>query len=226
MKKTGLILLLLGILGATGVRGVLGAPHFTLNPTTGSYPVGSTFRVTVGLDSEAIPIISADVVIDFNATKLEAVSVEPAVNPGFGFDANNFVPIIRNDTGKIEITLPPSDPSALAGVPAKGDLLVITFKGKTTGTAAVSYNCLADSVKESNIISNEAVDVVTCSANQSGSYEITGGSTNPEPTSVVTNSTPTPTTELPRTGAAENTILLSVVGLAVLGMGKYIVGLK
>jgi hypothetical protein len=225
MKKVLNILILIALMAAGNVGAAGAVAKFTLSPTTGSTPVGSTFKVTVGVDSDSVPIISADVVIDFNATKLEAVSVEPISNPGFVYDSNNFVPLIHNDTGKIEITLPPSDPSALAGVAAKGDLFTITFKGKTTGTAAVNFNCLADSVKESNIISSEAVDIVSCAANQSGSYEITAGSGE---TTTTTSSTPTPTpsSELPRTGGAENTVILSVLGLAVLTMGKYIIGLK
>jgi LPXTG-motif cell wall-anchored protein len=106
---------------------------------------------------------------------------------------------------------------------AKGDLVVITFKGKAVGSGAVNFNCTANSVRETNIINDSALDVVDCAQNQSGLYTITAAS-NGDSTPAST-STPTPTpkttgtvtkTELPKTGAVETTILVMFLGITSL----------
>lgn len=195
------------------------AAKLTLTPSSSSQTVGATFRVTIGVDSGTDKIIGIDLVGNFDATKLEVVSIDKADVLGFVYDTAAFVAKKDNTAGTFEMTLTPASDSALTGVTAKGDLVVVTFKGKATGSGAVNFNCAANSVRETNVINDAALDVVDCGLNQSGLYTITAasGGTDSTPTNTPT---PTPTstgtgtgTELPKTGAVETTILVVLAGV-------------
>lgn len=197
----------------------MAAPHLTLSPTTQTVANGSQFDVIMGIDSEAEKVIGVDIVSTFDASKLEIVSVVKGNVPdnGYNFAYTSASPIIKNDTGRLEITLPSSNSSTYEGVVAKHELLKVTFKAKATGTATVNYSCTAGSVTDSNIINQSGTDVIDCASNSSGSYTITdGGSTSSTPTP--TSKAATTTTTLPDTGATETTIGLLVFGLSTVAM--------
>ena len=196
----------------------IAAPRFTLSPTSGSVNVGQNLSVIVGVNSEAEKVIGIDVAGSFDASKLEITSIEKANVPsdGYQFTFSSSSPIIHNDTGKFEITLPSADSSVYTGVVANHELLKINFRAKDTGTATVNFVCAAGSVTESNIINQTGSDVVDCATNQSGSYTIggssSGGGSNPTPTSTYATSAVT-SSQLPRTGGVETTIGLMVFGI-------------
>jgi LPXTG-motif cell wall-anchored protein len=195
-----------------------------LTPTSESKTVGSTFKVTVGVDSGADKVIGIDLVGTFDATKLEIESIEKAATLGFAYDVTALSPKKDNTAGTFAMTLTPSSDSALTGVVAKGDLVVITFKGKAVGSGAVNFTCTANSVRETNVINDVASDVVDCATNQSGLYTITAASDGGSP-AATNRPTPLPTgakgrTELPKTGAVETTVLLMLAGIISLaGVG-------
>jgi len=217
MKSIGKLLLVAGVslaMMASPVK-ALAAPHFTLSPASGSQTVGQNFPVMLGVDSGTEKVVGIDIKMAYDSAKLELVSVEKAVVPddGYQFSYVSGQAIIKNDTGVMEVTLPSKDTSVLVGPVAKHDLLKLTFKPKTTGTATLTYTCTAASVVETNIISQTGVDVVDCASNQSGSYTIAAG-VGGDPTSAPQNTPTTTSSSLPQTGGVENTIMLVVFGIS------------
>ena len=230
----------LAVLGLAFPVKALATPHFTLTPSSENEVVGTTFVVVVGVDSGAEKVIGIDIKAAFDATKLEIESIDKATIPdtGYQFTYTPTQPIIHNDTGTFEVTLPPSDSSVYTGVVAKQDLLRITFKPKASGAATMNYICTPGSITESNIINQSSTDVVDCTANQSGSYTIANSSNvvatvTPTPSTTVTPTTtgsvtptitakPTSSSSLPSTGAVGDTVLLMVVGISSMAAAAFL----
>lgn len=197
-------------------------PMLKFVPSSGSYTNGSNFTVTIGVDSGTEKVQAVDVWATFDTTRLEVVSVVKATNPAFGF--NMGAANIDEAGGKFDITFNPSaDGATFEATAVSGDLAVVTFKAKATGTANVNFTCAAGSTIDSNILNISTNDVIECASNINGSYTITdGGTANPDPTAVPTASpnnptaTPTSTNELPKTGTVETTIALMVFGFVSL----------
>lgn len=181
----------------------LAGPHFTLTPGSGSYSNGSSFSVTLGADSGTESIIAIDVAGTFDAKKLDLVSIEKVSSPAFAYDSDSLTPVIDSTNGKFEISLNPKSASVYAGSVVNGPLLILNFKAKSAGVAAVNLTCTNGSTTDSNIVNISANDVAECSSNQSGSYTI-GGSTTTESTT---------SSELPRTGGIASTVGLVVFGI-------------
>lgn len=228
----------------------MAAAIYTLSPATGNYLVGDTFEVIVGINSGTEKVVGADIVASFDASRLEIQSIKKGTIPddGYQFYYTETSPIIDNNSGKLEITLPSSNPSVYTGVVANHELLKITFKTKATGTATFNYVCQANSILETNIINELGNDVVVCSANQSGSYTISapagatptptvvaGATATPTPTPTSTTgasltatptskpSTTTPTaTSLPETGGIANTMALLIFGVSSMAVALYL----
>jgi LPXTG-motif cell wall-anchored protein len=218
--KFTIFLLVLFFLMAGKSNFAFAAPHFTFTPTSGSYNNGSSFSVTLGIESETQQVGGVDLVGTFDASKLQITSIDKVSSPAFSFEYNSSsTPIIHNDTGKFEITLNPTSSSVYDYKPASGPLLTINFSTKATGTANVGLTCQSGSVADTNIINQQAADVVDCASNQSGSYTINDGGNNPSsPTSTPAPSTSTTSTQLPKTGGTAQTIGLVIFG-AVSVMG-------
>lgn len=212
MNKVRFFSVLLVVVFLMSGKAVFAAPRFTFTPSSGTYTVGSNFSVNLGINSETENVGGADLVGSFDASRLEIISITKAsVEHSFSFEYNSSsTPIIDNNAGKFEITLNPTSSSVYDYKPANEALLTINFKAKATGTANVNLTCQQGSVSDTNIINDKAADVVSCSSNQSGSYNITsGGGSNPTSAPAPTK---TPTTQLPRTGGIGSTIGLVVFG--------------
>lgn len=215
MKKIALsTLLILGLFWA-GVVEAKAASNFTLSPSSGTFNVGDQIKVTVGIDSGTDKVFSADVVMVFDASKLEFVdSAAVPLNPPtflFSKGINNF----DNAAGTLNIALAPVSSNSNEAAVAKGDLITLTFKAKATGTGTLSFSCAAGSTTDTNIINQDITDVVNCASNQSGSYTIqasTGGDSGSVPTSAVATPTKAPSA-LPKTGVLTPTVTLLVMGL-------------
>lgn len=183
---------------------VSAAPRLTLTPASGTYANGDTFTVTVGVNSDTSKSNAVDIWGIFDSSKLEVVSVVKATTPAYAFDFSNS-PAIDNTTGTFRFSCPSTNLNSFDTAVINGDLAVVTLKAKAYGTATVRFDCTDGSTTDSNIFS-DLNDVVTCSANGSGSYTITGGSSSlPTPTTVVTP-------QLPQTGGVATTIGLVVFG--------------
>lgn len=201
-----------------GVQPAMAAgPMLKFTPSSGSYDLNSTFKVTIGIDSGTEKTQAVDVWSTFDASKLKVVSIVKAATPAFDFamgEAN-----IDNTAGKFSVLFSPSAGSAsFEATTVAGDLAVVTFETKSAGTAAVNFTCSSGSTIDSNIFNTATNDVINCALNQNGSYTISssGGSTSGvTPTDAPVN-TETTSSELPRTGSVGTTIALLV--FAVVGV--------
>ena len=202
-----------GVLAAWPVA-AMASPHFTLNPTSGSKTVGTNFTVTVGVDSGTERSEAVDVWMTFDATKLEIVSIDKASDPVYSF---SLTPNIDNSAGKFNVGLASNETTSLGATTLNGNLIVVTFRPKATGTASLNFSCQSGSSIDTNIFNTTGTDVVDCAANQSGSYTISADSTTTTTTATTSNTpTPTPQQELPRTGNFGVTVTL--IGLGMFGV--------
>lgn len=202
-----------------GTNVVLAAPHLTLTPVDGNYSNGSEFKVTVGVNSDGQKSSAVDVWGTFDKSKLEIVNIDKAANPAFDFD---MVPVHDDVAGTFQFSCPSNNPSSFEDTAINGELAVITFKAKATGTAALNFTCNSGSTTDSNIFS-EYNDVIGCSYNSVGAYIINSSSSSsstttatstptPTTTNKSTSTTTTTTTTLPQTGSVGTTLGLIVFG--------------
>jgi hypothetical protein len=210
MKK--ILAFVLVMFGLLTVRPVLAAgPMLKLSPSSGTYTNGSTFTVTMGVDSGTEKSQGVDAWVTFDASKLEVVSIEKAANPAFAFALGKN---IYNDTGKFDVSCTSTDTGTYEATVLSGDLVVITFKAKATGTANVNFTCSAGSTIDSNIFNMSANDVINCASNVGGVYTINdGGSGSTDPTAAPTTAATTTSEELPQTGGVGTTIGLLIFGI-------------
>ncbi len=277
---TGIIMLIL-LLGLGGVMFVAqkgtelrskAAPTAGLSyvPAATTKAVGETFPVTIqivsGNHTDGSPnlVLSADVGLAFDASKLEIVSVTPG---SFFTNATEVQKQIDNAGGKLFYSLyTPNKASAKGG---SGVLFTVNFKGKAAGTARLEFD--KDDTVISGVVDNATI--VDPSKLLSASYTITaagGGATSTptktptatirpgssatpirtptatvQPTTITrpsvtstgaptpTEAPPTPTIEIaesleappvegqaiPVTGSFETTMILSLLGIVLLGAG-------
>lgn len=224
MKKTALILNILSIVGlfaTVGVKAVIAAPHLTMDPASGSYSVGETFKVTVKVDSATEITGGVDGVGTYDSAKLELVSTVKASPMVFeALDSGGSCVIVVVEVGKFTFSCYSNN--ALDDKIANGDLVVFTFKAKAVGTAVASFTCASGSTVDSNIASKSPTssDAIVCGENKGGSYTISGGAgdspivSTPTPTTTSTTvTTAVDSTELPKTGGVASTVGLIVFGL-------------
>lgn len=211
MKK--IFCLILVICSLFLVKPVMAAgPLLKFSPSTGNYTNGSTFPVIIAVDSGSEKSQAVDAWVTFDSSKLEVESIETAPNPAFIFSLGKN---IYNSSGKFDISLASTDMSTYNATVISGNLVTVTFKALSTGTANVNFVCASGSTTDSNIFNTSSNDVINCASNISGSYTITDGTSS---SSSTTTSTPTPTTAstLPKTGNIGTTIGLIV--FAVVGV--------
>ncbi|MFA7300854.1 MAG: cohesin domain-containing protein [Candidatus Shapirobacteria bacterium] len=210
-----LCLFVFALFALTSVQAAEAGPMLKLSPSSGSYDNGSTFKITVAVDSGTAKSMAVDAFLTFDAAKLEVVSIDAPTTPAF---ANSMGKNIYNTDGKFDMSFNPSGDAVLSdSVAIKGDLAIVTFKAKATGTADVKFTCVAGSTIDTNIFDTTGNDVIDCTSNQNGSYTINASSSGttastPTPTTVVQNVTTAPG-ELPRTGGFESTLGLMIFGL-------------
>lgn len=209
MKKIlGLILVVFSLIMARPA--IAAGPLLKFSPSTGSYNNGDTFSVTIGVDSGTEKSQGVDAWVTFDATKLEVVSIEKAATPAFPFALGKN---IYNDTGKFDISCTSTDMGTYEATTLLGDLVVVTFRAKSTGTVNVNFTCTAGSTIDSNIFNMSALDVINCATNVNGVYTINaGGGTTADPTA-----TPVPSSGddevLPQTGGIGTTLGLLIFGI-------------
>lgn len=236
MKKTALNIfafVLIAMFITVNARAVVAAPRLILTPISGDYANGSTFTVSIGVNSDGEKSSAVDVWSTFDKTKLEVVSIVKSANPPFPFE---MTPKFDNTAGTFQFSCVSTNMSAFDDAVINGELAVVTFKAKAVGIASLNFTCTPGSTVDSNIFNSEINDVIGCSANSVGSYNIIAGSVTTTPT--VTTTTPTITatptltnsitsapatdlgttsTTLPQTGAVGSTIgliIFGVIGLA------------
>lgn len=223
------------MLAAMSANAVMAAPRLTLTPVGGpnstNYSVGSTFIVTVGVNSETEKSSAVDVWATFDKTKLEIVTdgIKKASVTPFEFD---MTPKFDNTTGTFQFSCVSTNMSAFDDAIINGNLATVIFRAKVAGTAALNFTCTAGSTTDSNIFNSDINDVISCGFNDVGSYIITGDSTTTTttttstptltPTTTLTPSTGTGAATLPQTGAVGATIGLIVFGAISLASALFL----
>jgi len=225
MKKIGLNLLLGMVFLALSTSVVAAAdPKLSLSPTNGTYNVGDTFKVTMGIDSAGQVAGAADAVGTFDSDKLELISIDTASDMIFNSGTStggSCMPSSSTEWASGKFTITCYSNMTAGDMAVKGNLAVFTFKAKTTGTANVNFTCNGQT-GDSNIIQSATVkDIIVCSANDSGSYIIVSSG------AVTTTITPTVTkiataTELPKTGGIASTLGLIVFGAVSLASALFL----
>jgi hypothetical protein len=207
-----------------GVKAVWAGPRMFLDPATGSY--SSDFQVVLKIDTETETVKASEALLDYDTTRLGVVSVVLPANPFFremGYDVNE-------EGGELLIYNYEMD---MFGKTGTGDLAVITFSVLGSGTAEVNFVCEAGVTTDSNMSGGEnSEDLIDCASVGSGSYTLASSGTvvsTATPTTALSASTATPTTassastatpttasELPETGFALPSVLLTGGGLMLL----------
>lgn len=224
MKKLILFSLLILLLGKLWQNKVLAAdPHFFLSPASGSY--SQNFNIEIRVDTGNQEVEGIDVYLGFpqNLLRIESVS------GGTAFE--EISSIIKNEEGKLRIA---AYFKQLSGFYSGNNGLVATinFQPLASGQANVNFICESNSTIDSNIVEKTTLnDIIVCSANINGSYEIKFQEEN-QPTSTPTpgltppvspsplNSTPISTaTPIPSTGYFENILWLIGLGIVLLLTG-------
>jgi len=228
MKKTVkniFALVLVAMLVAVNANAVAAAPRLILTPVSGSYANGSTFTVSIGVNSDGEKSSAIDVWATFDKAKLEIVSINKASTTPFEFE---MTPKFDNTAGTFQFSCVSTSMSAFDDAVINGELAVVMFKTKAVGTAALNFTCVSGSTTDSNIFNSDINDVISCDANSVGSYTITGDDstiTTPDtstPTPTTTLAPTTTTATLPETGAMGATIGLLVFGAISLASALFL----
>ena len=226
MKKTALLLntfLILFLLTASSAKAVMAGPHLSFDPSSGNYSLNGTFNVTVKVDSASEVIGGVDGVGTYDSSRLELISATKASGMVFeSTDGGGNCSIDSSTVGKFSFTCYSND--SLTDKALAGSLIVLNFKAKATGTAAVAFTCSSGSTTDSNIVkSSTSSDVIVCGENINGSYTIgEGGGSTATNTPTSTSTTTTTTTTLPKTGSVGMTLGLIVFGAISLASAVFL----
>lgn len=214
MKKTVLILSLVLAFLVVSTRAAEAAAYLMVSPGSKTYSVDDTFDVILGIDSGGEIVGGADGVGTYDSSVLELVSISQASNMVFTNTEGGGSCGLDNNIGEFSFSCYSND--AFSDTTAVGNLVTITFKGKSAGTGVLNYTCSSGSTTDSNIVkSSTLTDIISCSENQSGSYTISGSSTSETTTTPTSTSISTETeteTELPQTGSLGVTLGLIAFG--------------
>jgi putative hemolysin len=155
-------------MGECRLNGSGSKPHLYLERKSEETKIGETMMVTVGIDSKDRKIVGADVMIKFNGSlNLEKAEMVDESLVGYRYDRNNFYGKINNETGVYDVTLvPPSEEYVgLMTKTAKGPVVNLTFRRTDGGLPQVYFACRQNTVRDSNIISDDAIDIISCGDN-------------------------------------------------------------
>jgi hypothetical protein len=182
-------------------------PHLELSPSSGNITTSGT-SVAVKIDTGGQEATSARAVINFDATKLEVVSIQA----GTFFD--DVTHNIYNSTGQVVINASRSPSSSLESKTGIGTLATMIVKAKTSsGTVNMTFDCTSGSSTDSGINDPTPTDIIDCTANVNGSYNlgVAIGGASPSP-SLSPTSTPS---ALPTAGNTTPTIMLLSLGFCL-----------
>lgn len=139
------------------------AASLSISPATGVYSTGKTFTVTVAVNSAGQPINASDGTITFNPRELTVVAASRSASI---FSLWTTEPSFSNTAGTINFS--GGSPSGYNG--AFGNVLTVTFRTLTSGTAKVSLtgaSVLAADGKGTNVLTNMNGGTYTMSAVES-----------------------------------------------------------
>jgi len=172
-------------------------PHFSISPRTGTF--NQSFNVEIRIDTGGQPAGGADVYLSYPNNLLRAENF----TKGTAFP--EIYPLIKNEEGRIRIFAYFSIQQSQEFFNGNNGLIgTLRFTPIGTGTAPVNFICTAGETNETNVVEKTTtLDVVVCTANLGGSYQVSGvgptstPSLTPSPTgsaapTATATSTPTP----------------------------------
>lgn len=202
------------------------AASLQFDPESATIATGEEFEMSIDVDAGVDQILAVDAKITYD-TNLEVVSVEDGT----------YLTVAKKDyatSGEIYIAGIIEDAGTY--VTGAGTLATVTFRGRTNGTASMSFVCIpGETATDSNIAKNviNADDIIVCSENGTASITVGSGTSTvstPTPTSTTRSTSTTSTTStsrsttstsstLPETGLVEDVLkyvtipgLLLVIG--------------
>ncbi|MBY0310028.1 hypothetical protein K2Q16_02715 [Patescibacteria group bacterium] len=143
------------------------AATLRLTPGTGVYTTGSSFTVTVMVDSAGKPINAAEGTISFNPREVSVVSVNRS-NSIFSLWVTE--PTFSNSAGTI--TFSGGSPAGYTG--SAGTVMSITMRAATAGTPRLSFT-------QGSVLANDGKGTNVLTGMSSGSYTIGAATTAPAP---------------------------------------------
>jgi hypothetical protein len=191
------------------------AATMSLDPVSGSFPVGQTFNVKVAIDTGGELVTSADAILLYDSSKLEVVDV---VEGNLGQEP--FFPDFFQNISPSELYIGASVIDPIETRTGTGILATITFRGKAEAVTDVVFDCTPGKTSDTNISKSDknATDIVECPRLVPGRYTIGGGNptATPAPTGapIIPTSTPVPITLTPGSFG---------VTAAVMGMGVLLI---
>lgn len=147
----------------------------SVSPSSQSVTVGSTFTVSLNIDTQGSSIDGTDIrYLNYDPTILQVEDSNANVQ-GLQITTGTLMPLTLanladNNTGKIIFSQVTSGGNSYNG---SGTLATITFRAVRNGTADLSFNYVSGNTTDSNVASN-GVDILTSVVN--GSYQVTSGS--------------------------------------------------
>jgi len=175
------LVLLLAVFLVFGARNeVFAYGKFTISPDMDNPSVGDEFTVTIGVDSGDEISAAIDIFgIVTDPAKMEILSIDKAENPAFNFE------MVPNDgyteTGKFSVACVSMDQTGIGDGTIEGDLITLTLKAKAAGWSSIIFDCTPNTTSDTNIFNNVGTDIVQCSLNEEGQYNIGGLIGDPTP---------------------------------------------
>jgi len=190
-------------------------PHLELSPSSGVAITESGTDIDIVIDTGDQAVKSSKAVVLFEPSLVEVISV----TPGTFFDdvSHN----IYNPEGQVVVNGNLSLDSMLESKTGTGVLATMTVKAVScNGPATMIFDCTDGDSTDSNIQDTEGVDIIVCTSNVGGEYDLCDTdvvpTAPPEPTSAPVPTAPPPNPPIPQTGIVEPTIALLFGGLLLL----------
>jgi hypothetical protein len=195
-------------------------PHLFLSPSSGSY--SEDFNLEIRVDTGGQAVGGVDILLEFPKNLLNAQQVTKGTAFSEVFSS------IKNDQGQLRMSAYfPYTESGKSYNGNNGLIASVNFKPIGSGTGSVNFTCSPNLTTESNIVEKAtSKDIIVCSANINGSYNLTTAAGNNE-TQLTTTPTPTPTRvsslsptpTIPVTGSNLQTVSLLGIGFFILLTG-------
>ena len=141
-----------------------------LSPSTTTASVGQTFSMAIILDTGGSETVGTDVKLNFDATRLEVVSLTNGViYPTYPSGGK----IYDNSAGTIRWSGSATDPANFFS--GSGTFGTINFRAKVSGTASVTFDYVSGSTTDTNVVEGGTLAELLTSQPSGGTYIISSG---------------------------------------------------
>lgn len=198
------------------------ANSLSFDKTSVNGNINQSIAVKVNVSADDA-INSADVKLKFDFNTLQVVSVEPG----------DFFPIITNSISTPGTLFIGALPEGTVGKKGTGTIATVNFKAIKAGASQITYLCtdVQTNTSKLNMTADDPKNVIDCSATSAQVLAVSIGdgttSTTITPTTAVVSSSTsqaatqltTSATQLPQSGAFDNTIYALISGGLFIGFG-------